>query len=151
MTERKVTVERYIEQVCDGSKYKGTLKIADTTFDYELMFATPIPKLVEPLREVEEIRRVFQIVVKRNGAEIEIANNEYRFFFDMLVKFALKFYNDPQVRESNDGLGFPRGPGPVAAVGLFGSIGAHNSDSYPFPPELCEMLNSPKFGCALTV
>ena len=37
----------------------------------------------------------------------------------------------------------------MASFGASASIGMTSSGSYDFPPELCEMLSAPKFGCAL--
>lgn len=149
----KVSVERYIEQVYDGSHYKGYVKIADTTFDYELKFAVPIPRLddMEMTEDEDEIRHLFQISIVRDGANIELTGEEYGFFFQMLVQFAVAFCKNPQVRDSQEGaVGMIlRGEGPLAASRVSASIGITSIGSYNFPPELCEMLNAPKFGCAL--
>ena len=155
MATRKVSVERYVEQVHDGSHYQGYLTIADTTLDYELVFAVPIPRLddMEPAKDKEEIRRLFQLTVKRDNANIELTNDEYGFFFQMLVAFAVDTYNNPQIRASNEGLmgQMIRGKGPLATFGASVSIGFKRNGSYDFPPKLCGMLNASKFGCALTV
>jgi hypothetical protein len=65
---------------------------------------------------------------------------------------AAEFYNNPQTRDSNEGIvGMTlRGQGPLAAIGATSSIGITSSGSQDFPPKLCEMPNAPKFGCALT-
>ena len=148
-----VPVERYIEQVRDGSRYKGTLKIADTTLDYELTFTVPLPDQDdrEPVTTWEEVRHLVHIVVKRDRAEIELTNKEYRLFFHMLAQFAIDFYNNPQTRDSNEGfLGMLlRRQGPLASIGATSSIGISSSGTYDFSPAHCEILTSPKFGCAL--
>ncbi len=149
----KVSVKRYVEQVRDGSEYKGYLKIAETTLDYELRFDIPIDKLddSELLDGVHEIRRVFQLTVKRNGKRIELTDEEYGFFFRLLVLFAVEFYNNPRTRENNQGLlGMTlRGKGEISAFGVSSSIGITSSNSYDIPSGLCETLNAPKFGCAI--
>ena len=153
MATRKVSVERHVEQVRDGSHYKGYVKIADTKLDYELVFGVPIARLdsMEPAKDEGEIRRLFQITVKRGNANIELTKEEYGFFFSMIVELAVDFYNNPQTRDSQEGMMgmMLQGRGPMAAFGASASIGMTSSGSYDFPPELCEMLSAPKFGCAL--
>lgn len=150
---RKVSVERYVEQVRNGSHYKGYIRIADTKLDYELVFGVPIERLdsIEPTKDENEIRRIFQITVKRGNANIELTKEEYGFFFSMIVELAVDFYNNPQTRNSQEGkMGLMlQGRGPMAAFGASMSIGMMDSGSYDFSPELCGMLNAPKFGCAL--
>ena len=154
MATRKVSVERYLQQVHDGSHYKGHIKIADTKLDYELRFAVPIPQLddMKPVKGKGEIRRLFQITVKRDDANIELTDEEYGFFLQMLVEFAAEFYNNPQTRDSQDGfIGMAlRGEEPMATFGASALIGVTSSESYDFPPQLCEILSAPKFGCMLT-
>ena len=148
-------VERYVEQVCDGIHYKGHVKIADNDkLDYELVFAVPIPKLddMELVKGIENIRKLFQITVKKNGASIELTNDEYGFFMHMLLEFAVRFYNEPQTRMGNDGIMgmMLRGTAPLAKAGVSTSIGMRGDISCDFPPNISEMLKQPKFGCALT-
>jgi len=149
----KVSVERRIEQVVDGSHYKGHIKIADTKFDYDLKFAVPISRLddTKPSADPKEIRRMFQLVLKRGEAIIDLMEDEYSFFFYMLVTFAVEFYNDPQTRHNNGGLigMILSGQGPMADLGVSGSISIVSSTLYDFKAGLCEILNAPKFGCKL--
>ena len=152
MTAKKVSVERYVEQVRNGSHYKGYVKIADTKLSYELVFGIPIKQLdsIESPKDENEIRRLFQLTVKRNNADIELTNEEYSFFFSILVEFATEFYDNGQTRDSNEGLlgEVLRGEGPMAELAT-ASIGMTSDGSYEFPPELCAMLSAPKFGCTL--
>ena len=153
MATRKVSVERHVEQVRNGSHYKGYVKIVDTKLDYELVFGVPIAKLdsMEPAKDENEIRRIFQLTVKRDNANIELTKEEYGFFFSMVVELAVDFYTNPQTRDSQEGMMglLLSGRGPMADFGASVSIGMTSSGSYDFPPELCEMLSAPKFGCAL--
>jgi hypothetical protein len=149
----KVSVERHIEQVRNGSHYKGYVKISDTKLDYDLVFGVPIERLenMEPTADENEIRRIFQLTVKRNNANIELTKEEYGFFFSMVVELAVDFYNNPQTRDANKGLmgSMLQGRGPLSSFGASASIGMTSSGSYNFTPKLCEMLSTPKFGCAL--
>ena len=155
MTTRKVSVERYVEQVRDGSHYKGYVKIADTRFDYDLVFTVPIDQLdsMEPAKGENDIcRRLFQITVKRASADIElIGEEEYGFFLSMVLEFAVQFYNNSQTRASNEGhFGqVLQGKGDLAEFGVRASIGMTERGLFNFQQELCDMLNTPKFSCAL--
>ena len=149
----KVSIERYIQQVRDGVHYKGHVKIADTQLEYELVFAVPIPKLddMESPNGITEIRRLFQLTVKRNNANIELTDGEYGFFLQMLAELAIDFYNNPQTRDNNEGMmgQMLQGRGPMSVFGASVSIGITSTSSHDFEPALCEMLSAPKFGCAL--
>ncbi|MGB2791483.1 MAG: hypothetical protein IPJ67_04380 [Candidatus Moraniibacteriota bacterium] len=149
----KVSVELHIEQVRDGSHYNGYMKIASTKLDYELVFGVPIAQLgsMEPAKDESEIRRLFQITVKRDATNVELTKEEYGFFFQMLVTLAMDFYSNPQTRDSQEGMIglILNGRGLMAGFGVSASIGMTSKGSYNFPPEICEMLSAPKFGCAL--
>lgn len=151
METTQVSVEQHIEQVQDGSHYKGYVKIADTKLDYELVFGFPIDRLdsMELGTDLDEIRRVFNVTLKRDNAKIELSIDEYGFFFPMIVEFAVNFYNLPQTRDSNSGMmgKMLQGGGPAALIGASMAIGMTSNGSYDFSPELCEMLAAPKFGC----
>lgn len=151
----KVSVERHVEQVRNGSHYKGYVKIAETKLDYELVFGVPIDRLdsMEPAKDENAIRRLFQITVKRDNANIELTKEEYSFFLSMIGEFAVEFYNNPQTRDSQEGMMgmMLQGRGPLSSFGVSASIGMTSSGSYNFHPETYAMLNAPKFGCSLTV
>lgn len=149
----KVSVERYVRQVRDGTHYNGDVKIGGVTFDYELLFVVPIPELeqVTPPQDASGIRSLFQLTVRKSGADIELTDKEYGFFFSMLVEFAVDFYHNPQTRDSQEGfLGMTlRGEEPMSDF-ADASVGLRSNGSFNLPPELCEMLSAPKFGCSLT-
>jgi hypothetical protein len=149
----KVPFETYIEQVVDGTQYKGHILIGKAKLDYKLTFAVPIPQL-DDMPEIEgpdAVRRIFQITLKRDGNAIELTSEEYSLFFQMIVEFAVDFYNNPQTRSSNEGrMGeMLKSMGPLAAYDASMSIGITSKGSCDFPPAVCEMLNKQKFGCAL--
>jgi len=149
-TRKEILVKRYIEQVRNGSHYKGHVVIADTKLDYELVFPIPITALLDmpDPKDVNEIRDIFQLTVKRDDVNIELTDDEYGFFSSTVVNLAIDFYFRPEVRvleeEVMDDL-LRSCKGIVTSA----SIGMTNSGLYEFSPELCEMLSAPKFGCAL--
>ena len=69
-----------------------------------MVFKIPIAELedVQPTKDKGEIRRLFTIAVWRNNVYIELTDEEYGFFFRMIVKFAVDFYHLPQTRDSQD-------------------------------------------------
>lgn len=150
---RKVPVERHVTQVRDGSHYRGHVKIVDTKLDYELMFGVPISQLDDVAKTMDEseVLRLFQIEVTRNGSKIELTDEEYGFFFSMVVELAIDFYNDPGTRSQQGGMfgHMLNGRGPIAAMGASLSIGMTSSGSCSLTPEICNMLSAPKFGCSL--
>lgn len=149
----KISIEKYVEQVTEGTRYKGHLKIAENTFNYELYFATHISRMddEEPIASIEKARKDFQITVKKGEKGIELADKEYGFFFQMLVEFAIRFYNNPQTQSSNRGsMGqLMQGRDSMAAFGASASIGVASSGTCDFPLEVREMLNLEKFNCKI--
>jgi len=152
MFTRKIPVEIYIEQVRDGYLYKGHVTIAKHVFDYEFKFAIPIPLLdniVIKLDDYEKIRHLFNLVIKRDGAEIELTNPEFFFFFELIGQFIMGFYYDPAVRHDQSGF-----LGKVLRNGVTDSkihvlVASRSSGLYGLTPEICQMLNRAKFGCKL--
>lgn len=148
----KVEIERHVEQVVDGSHYKGHVKIGKATFNYELKFTIPIPQLddMEPAKDVPEIRRTFVLTVEKDGQRIELTNDEYGFFFHLLVEFVLHFYNNPQTRDNNEGLvGLAaRGDGPLSHL-VSVSFGMDSTVTFTLPEQVHQMLNGAKFNCEL--
>ncbi len=149
----KIPVERYLEQVLDGSFYKGYIKIFETEFNYELKFKVPIPKLngmdLTSMNKPEQVRRIFQLVLKRNEFEIELSDKEYGFFFEMLVIFAAEFYNNPKTRLINDGFLGKEGKLFFEMYGGSMSLGIENKCLFDFPFATCKMLDELKAKCSL--
>jgi hypothetical protein len=146
-----VRVERYVEQVIDGQKYKGYVKLAEQQFDYELGFAIAIPDLdnAAPTNSKEEVLRRFPILVRRGESMIDLTLDEAGIFLRMVVGFAVDFYNTPQVRDTNRGhMGaLLRGKGVLATFGTSATVGVTQQTSFTLPPDVREALTSPKFGC----
>ena len=126
----EVPIRREIVQILGGTHYKGSVRITDTRFDYKLVFGVPIGQIniLEPAGNEDELRHLYQITVSCNGAEIELTKEEYLFFSSLVVELAIVFYN---LNPSSSG----------------GSLA--DKKLYPFSPETCEMLSTPKFGWAL--
>lgn len=148
-----VLLERHIEQIQDGERYRGYVKIGGSRFDYRLTFGTPIDRIgsMQPPEDERGIRRLFQIDLERDNAKISLAKEEYCLFLEMIAAFAISFYNNPQTREAQEGAmgNMLRGGYPLTPASGKASIGMTRNESLDLPPEICEMLNQPKFGCKL--
>lgn len=149
----KVRVERYIEQVQYGSQYKGYLKIVDTNFDYDLNFAVLIPSLdgIGPFNGIGEIRRIFQFTLRKDGLNVDLTDKEFGFLFPLIMELVAEIYSHPQNRAGDKGFigAALRGNGVMAKSGISAFISTDSINIYDFPPELCDMLNSEKFGWPL--
>ncbi len=150
-----VSAEQRIEQVADGIHYKGYLKIKERTFEYDFKLTIPIPELGnQPLSTTrdevnKQIRSTFQLCLKKDGSELELTDEEYAFFFMVLLNSAVDLYYNPQTRAKNLGLKLC-GAGLLALRGAATTIGITRRGKLEFASELCKMLNAPKFDCALT-
>jgi len=134
--EKKVSVGRYIQQIAHGVHYQGHVMIGRTKLDYELRFHVPIPHLggmEPPSEDVTEFRRLFQLALKKEDKTIELNDEEFRFFFAMLVEFAVDFYFATQSKKLEG-----------ETLRGHASIGSYN-----FHPEARALLNDPKFDCKL--
>ncbi|HEY4510588.1 MAG TPA: hypothetical protein VJJ73_02020 [Candidatus Paceibacterota bacterium] len=154
MLERKVLVKEHIEQVRDGYEYKGYLEVAKARFDYEVKLSTPVTEIdnAPPSGDINDTRRLFQLTVKRGSSIVELGDEEYCFFFQILSRLVVDFYNDKIVRDmNNEGMpGLPtRDKWPHTGLVIFSPILAARENTYDFPGELCEALGAPKFGCVL--
>lgn len=149
MKKKAVPVERYVEQVTHGSHYTGYVTIAGTRLDYELRFSKPIDQFDDAqFTDPEDVIRAIPISLQSGGARIELTVEEYSLFFQLLVELAESFYHNPQTQDSNTSfLGeLTRREGPLADFAKV-SIGMTRTNAYNFPPEVCDMLSAPKFGC----
>lgn len=122
-----VPIKRFIEEIRDSKQYRGYIKIADRKFDFELVFEIPIMQLrnLNQTKVDNEIQRVVQIILKRDGVDIELTFDEYVCFFAVLVTMAFRLY------------------------GTSMSFGILNCDFYDLPPKFNKILSSSKFGCDL--
>lgn len=149
----EVLIEKYVQQVSDGDHYEGYIKIAEIKLNYDLRLAVPIDQLdnLEPTESVDEIRRLFQFTIKKDKTNIELTDEEFKLFFQLIVPFVLDFYNNPQTRNNNQGLmgKVLRNEGPMAAFGISASIGITRVGLCSLSPQFCEILNASKFGCTL--
>jgi hypothetical protein len=90
VTAQSVLIARYIEQVEDGTHYKGHLNITGVEFEYEVILKKPIKQFIasKSINSLEELRNIFTIAVKQKGVEIPLSEDEYKFFAMVLIEFA---------------------------------------------------------------
>ena len=134
-----VLIEVLIEQVEDGTHYKGYVIIGKSHFTYDLELGIPISLLGDARPVVEEAPeenlQLFQLILKRDGEEIQLSEHEFGFFLMLIMQIAVEYYYNPMTRSNNE-----MGLTPAAL---------HERESHRLPPELHQMLNQPKFGCSL--
>lgn len=151
-----VCIERHIEQVADGTAYKGHITIGEAKLEYELKFTVSIPELdaMPTPKDKTEARNIFLITVRKDDTFISLTDDEWSFFFSMLVEFAAEFYYNPQTRSSNES--------PIMGRSLRGEshmfsglaeygIGMSSKAAFDFGAELCALLNDSKFDCKIAV
>ncbi len=156
MATRKVSVTRYIEQVTEGTHYRGYIKVDDTKFDFEIVFIVPIPQIdeleidkLEPAADLDEYRRKFQITIKRNDASIDLTHDEYTFFHRIIFRGVIMFYFTGQARIGGNSVSLLEIASELVRTDVSIVICTIGIISFEFPQGLCEMLSSPKFGCRL--
>lgn len=150
-----VQVTRSLEQVADGTHYKGTITLGKTLFNFDFKFGVPISRLgsMQTITSPSEGRRVFQITVEKNKKKIELTDDEFGFFLQMLLDFTIDFYSSRQIRDGNEGMlgELLKVGGMMANFGMSATMGMTSTQVFEFPANLCELLVGPKFGCTLTV
>lgn len=147
MEQKIIMIERFIEQIEDGKKYRGFFSIGGKFFDYELTFIPPLPdiaKLPEKDMAGEKINQFIDVKIKRSDIEIALTKSEYYFFAILLGDLAVSFYRAAEIRAANY-LAVKCNPAILKGVAL----GAKTVDACVLTPEGYEMLNAPKFGCEL--
>lgn len=142
----QLPAEIKVTQIDDGTKYKGHIKLGQTTFHYEATFLIPINELdvTDTPDEVEDFRQIIEIVLCVGDQRIEMENDEYEIFLIMLWNQIHNFYNSGRIRESNTGfLGeiVRSGSLPITSVEL-STVSTHEFD---IPEEMMAILRRPKF------
>ena len=143
----KINVIRAIEQVADGTLYRGNIEIGGIRFEYEMRFAIPIPQLdaCERPADVRSVREVIKLTV-RHPEIIELGDKEFMLFIHMLLIPVVKFYNNPMNRICNDLCEkIPHGEDGVPAY-----MRVTENLTYEFTEQACTLL-SEKLGCTFTV
>jgi hypothetical protein len=102
--EKRVAVKRYVAQIREGKDYKGYVKINENQFDYKLHFTVLIPELEKmyPINP-DRFHSLFKISVAKKDEEIELDEDLYNFFFQVLVDFAIDFAINPRTIDANKG------------------------------------------------
>jgi hypothetical protein len=153
MPEKKFQIERYVEQVIEGLHYKGHVQISDVRIEYELVFSVPVPEVdnLDFPNGISDIRKALQLTIVKDQKEIDLIDEEYSLFLHILLEFVVAFYGNSRERRSNEGdMGrLLKGQGPMAAFVTKASISMTRKGSCLFNPEICEILNRPKFNFRL--
>ncbi len=157
---RTITIKTRIRQVEDGRLYDGSLGIGllnskeVVTIDFELRFMMPIGDIsrAEWTPPIEEAREKVSITLKKAGVILDLKDEEYAFFFNLLVDLAFSFFS--QVQKFNQ---HPIVHDLITRQGLIVTVPAHVIVSLSrtseltagVPSEIISMLGASKFGCKL--
>lgn len=128
----RVLIKRFAEEICNdpiiGEIYAGYIKINEEKFDFKLRLKAQEKSLASIIRKKIGIGRIIEFSLGKKGVKINIANEdnyrEFLFFYGLLT-------------DLGDGLCVP--------------IGLTREDLIDFPRRVCEMLNSPKFDCKISL
>lgn len=109
----EMKTKQYIEQIRDGTHYKGTVDFEGTVIEFEIKFGVPIAELeAETMRrkgrgeEVtdEVVRKLFQITIRKKGKKLDVRSKDtLGFLLNLIAMYAIEFYNAEQTRDSNEG------------------------------------------------
>jgi hypothetical protein len=140
----RVPYELTVVQVKDGTDYKGHIKFGETTILYEMVFTISIPRLETALEKptMDDMKRLFQITLRKEDEPIALTDDEYILFLRMLLMEVAGF---PQTRDTNEQMG----SGLRNIPGFSMQISTTQSGEYDLPQEIIDILNQPKFDCAL--
>lgn len=106
-------IKMSVQQVIDGKEYTGSISDGTQEMNYNLRFTVAIPNLEEDAKKREasgkkmpreEIRSMFPLAITRSGTALKINEEQYGLLFSLLAPFVLDFHNNPQTRDSNEGL-----------------------------------------------
>lgn len=151
MPDREAAVDWSVEQVNDGTHYKGHLEIAGNKLYYELVFKIPIVELRSVQIEnigATELKGLFRLIIRRNEDWISLTDPEYAFFLGLILDPVVNYHNNPQTRDFNSRIGqLLCGGSRLSDFGASASILVIGRAVYEFPTEICVLLSQPKFGC----
>lgn len=155
MREVRISIERYVEQVTDGRHYKGWISMGGVKFDYEVRFGIAASRIARARipKTMKGLRNRYQITLKRGDALVEIADEEYTLFCELIVNFVFAFYKSSAMRQFNSKnvIAALVGKGKGGWYGLvFGApkLTATQTRSVLIPFAWGTVLSAQKFGCS---
>jgi hypothetical protein len=126
---RAVAMVRYAKEIQEGERYEGHIVIGKVTLHYEYTFEVPVPFICTAglVGEIAKMRRIFQLLVKREGEILTLSDEEYKFFLFELGCFIHDAYAEYKPLKE----------------------GFRDKLLYGLSRDVCTMLSAPKFGCGL--
>jgi len=148
----KVNIVHYVEQVQDGSKYRGYVMINRVKLYFELALLVPIlllEKTTSANNAIHKKGRIFQVKLRKNSKQIELNDEEFNFFAHMFFSFADELYNDRRTRAVNGIMDFINTTSSSQngqKFNLFAAISMAGGGEHKFPSGDRKMLTDKKFG-----
>lgn len=141
MTEyTQVPFKGIIEEVEEGKRYRVWLEMPGKFLRFQVCSRVPIPDVIkrEQLKaySANEGRKIFQmILIKGDDERLILEGREYDLLFGCVVKAVISFYFSMEILRAST----------TGKVAQFSEL----KGKAVLVPEACEILRSPKFGCAL--
>ncbi len=150
----QVEIKLFVQQVRDGTHYKGHIEIGGAILSFEQKFTIPVSELKQSqlgLTNIEEVRQVYPLTMRNHLAPINLDSNEYIIFLPIFIRLIGKFYDDPKVRRSNRGIeGIIRKSQWLSAVamhfGIISPLYMSRREIYDLKPRIRAMLIDRRFG-----
>jgi hypothetical protein len=144
----QVKIKVDVTKVQDGREYKGNISFDGHDFQYHLRFGVHLREFNEiaqrnPPPTYEDITSLIQFTVKdAHGKLVTLDKSSFPLFLSTAGKLAMDFYDNPQTRESQEGiLGMAVSRmGALADMGISVSIGMSTEYDRPRIPQLNEFL-----------
>jgi len=153
MPEARVPIERTVTETSPKTHYRGRIKIMQSEFEYELAFKLPIPGMSADLqtpKSIPELRDAVRLTVKRDIRAIPLNDDEYLFFYQILVQLAIDFSRDPNSLKAPN-VEWPRPqPPPLPEIISVTAGSAAKMGYFTLSENICRILNGPKFKCGIS-
>ena len=140
------TIETYVEQVEDGKIYKGYIEFANKKrFNYEVTFKISLNQLQEEDIDDVNVNDLIQITVKNNGEIIKFEQNEEDIFLFLAIDSILDALLTTRINCNELAKTLSCEPSSASSY----SMNMESSKTFELSPEVCAMLNDPKFDCQI--
>ena len=135
--EQETIIKADITQVKDGIEYNGNISFDSHDFKYEIMFGIPITELNEAVKRSPNtiMDKMYLEITDSKGKIVSLDNQVKSLFMGIIGPLAIEFYNNPQTRDSNEGL-----LGRIARREEGISFGMNTEYKWPKIPELEKFL-----------
>ena len=142
----RIPIEEYIKQVELGKIYRGYIIITKRQLEYEIIFKVPLHlSHAIDIENATKVQELVQITMICNNKTIELEEEEEAFFISLIADFLQDVLSRVPESENETLETFSRDQHPI----LSNFVESAGSGTAELDPEICAILNSPKFGCQI--